>query len=152
MLCDFGSAGIRALGGVAATRAYMAPEQVDGGTTTAATDLYAAGLVMVECLQGSLPDRGVVQLARLPASPRRQALEKVLSSLLHASPGGRPPNGRAAATALLHAGALPATAAGGNQLLAHVEMLARRHDGFRGPSTVVALRNHPVLAAMRQSE
>lgn len=37
---------------------YMSPEQISGGTLSAASDLYALGICMVELLTGELPYRG----------------------------------------------------------------------------------------------
>jgi len=58
------------------TPAYMAPEQVRGGETTAASDIYAFGVVMYEMLTGRLPFEGDAQatmyrrLFEEPSSPR----------------------------------------------------------------------------------
>jgi serine/threonine protein kinase/tetratricopeptide (TPR) repeat protein len=41
--------------GIVGTPAYMAPEQIEGREVTAATDIYAFGLVLHEMLTGSLP-------------------------------------------------------------------------------------------------
>jgi serine/threonine protein kinase/formylglycine-generating enzyme required for sulfatase activity/cephalosporin-C deacetylase-like acetyl esterase len=63
--------------GVVGTPAYMAPEQVEGREVTAATDIYAFGLVLYEMLTGTQPFSGETPLGmafqRLhepPPSPR----------------------------------------------------------------------------------
>ncbi|MGH9492248.1 MAG: protein kinase domain-containing protein [Terriglobales bacterium] len=63
-----------ASGGFAGTPAYMAPEQVEGREVTAATDLYALGLVMYEMVTGARPFEAETPLAsavrRLKEPPR----------------------------------------------------------------------------------
>jgi predicted Ser/Thr protein kinase len=62
---DFGLArvltepGVTARGVVMGTPAYMAPEQVEGLDSTAATDLFSFGLVLYEMVTGRLPFPGV---------------------------------------------------------------------------------------------
>jgi len=69
-------------GNVIGTPAYMAPEQVEGGTISPATDQYAFGVVLFEMLTGELPFRGVNpistaarRLTEPPPSPRAFAPE-----------------------------------------------------------------------------
>jgi len=58
------------------TPAYMAPEQIEGGTLTAAVDQYALGVVLFEMVTGDLPFAGdtplataVKRLTQAPPSP-----------------------------------------------------------------------------------
>ncbi|MGN6359253.1 MAG: protein kinase domain-containing protein [Thermomicrobiales bacterium] len=59
------------------TAAYMAPEQATGDAISPATDLYAVGVVLYECLTGQLPFAGdtpmqvVAQRLHAPAPPVR---------------------------------------------------------------------------------
>lgn len=70
---DKGGATLTAEGAVLGTPAYMAPEQVTGETTGPATDIYALGVVLFECLAGSRPFQGstpmAVAVARLQGPP-----------------------------------------------------------------------------------
>jgi tRNA A-37 threonylcarbamoyl transferase component Bud32 len=154
MVCDFGTAGLKELGAAAGTRAYMAPEtfgsSVGRARTTSSTlgpraDLFAAGLVVAEAIEGRLPRRGDVSLPTLPAGPRRRALERVLAMLTAIDPDQRPADGRIAADLLLQAGALPAGDDDGNQLATHIDMLARR----AGDDAVARAAAHPLVGVLR---
>ncbi len=146
MVCDFGTAGMKEFGAAAGTRAYMAPEQLRSTSLAApAADLYAAGLVIAECIEGRLARRGAVTLSALSAGPRRRALERVLSMLTADDVADRPADGRIAAQLLLEAGALPADDAEGALLAAQIERLARQAGG----DAEARLQAHLLVPALR---
>ncbi len=103
-LADFGIArlvdttGLTATGFVLGTPAYLAPEQVQGGDVGREVDVYALGLVLVECLTGRRAFEGTpaeLTAARLHRAPDLPpGLEPQLSELLSAmtarDPGDRP--------------------------------------------------------------
>ena len=103
-LGDFGiahlasSTALTATGTVIGTAAYMAPEQIKGHAATGAADIYALGLVLLECLSGrrSFPGTGAEQaLARLsrdPAVPAdlRPPWPDLLRAMTARSPAERP--------------------------------------------------------------
>ena len=77
-LADFGiarlvdSAHQTKTGDVLGTPAYFAPEQVAGEPVGSPADIYALGIVLIECLTGSKPFEGTameVAMARLARSP-----------------------------------------------------------------------------------
>jgi hypothetical protein len=60
-------------GAIVGTPSYMAPEQIEGTTLTAATDIYAFGIVIYEMITGRLPYEGDTPMSilakRLRESP-----------------------------------------------------------------------------------
>lgn len=91
------------------TPQYIAPEASEGGAITAASDLYALGIVLYEMACGVTPFAGGSVMAVLrrhsAASPGRPAavpdeLWDLISWLLAKNPAQRPPNARQVATVL----------------------------------------------------
>lgn len=103
-LTDFGTArladvsGVTATGMVIGTAAYLAPEQVRGERVGAAADIYALGLVVLECLTGTRcypggrVEAAVARLHRPPAIPGSLPawLREVLAAMTAGAPARRP--------------------------------------------------------------
>ena len=91
-LADFGvslavdTAGTTVVGDIVGTAAYLAPEQVLGARADSAADVFALGLVLIECLTGrrvypgSPAESAIARLHRLPNVP--QGLPRGVSQLL----------------------------------------------------------------------
>ena len=115
-LADFGIARLieqqshhTATGVAIGTAAYIAPEQVSGGTVTGAADVYALGLVLLEAITGRREYAGSpteAALARLQRPPRIPTLhagwDDLLAGMTALDPGARP--SAAAVAAWLRAG------------------------------------------------
>ncbi|MEU2052729.1 serine/threonine-protein kinase [Streptomyces bungoensis] len=86
------------------TAAYLAPEQVEGGRVGPAADVYALGLVLLECLKGELEYQGtavevaVARLHRPPAVPAWLSpdLAALLGAMTARDPEARPDAGQCA--------------------------------------------------------
>ena len=99
-LADFGIAGPS--GGRTAnavgTAGYVAPEQVSGGETGPAVDVYALGLVLLECLTGEVEfpgDSDAAAMARLAHRPKvpgawGRAWRTLLTAMTRTDPALRP--------------------------------------------------------------
>ncbi|MCX2951745.1 serine/threonine-protein kinase [Lentzea sp. NEAU-D7] len=102
-----GGSGITKTDQVVGTAAYLAPEQVRGQEVTAAADVYALGLVLLECLtghreyEGSEVEAAVARLHRPPAMPDGLPFDLVrLLSRMTALSAARRPTARECAEAL----------------------------------------------------
>jgi len=95
------------------TPCYLAPEVVRGGKASEASDVYALGAILYECLTGKAPFEGTSIGAILHQVVTRQptplrgcgisapgALERVCLHCLEKTPGHRPPSAGAVARAL----------------------------------------------------
>ena len=122
---DFGIAraaegmGLTQTGEVMGTPAYICPEQAEGGTATAASDVYSLGVVAFECLVGAKPfvaDSPVATaiahlrnpVPELPGSVPAD-LAAVVRRSLSKAPGDRYADGAAFAQALRDPGSAAAT-------------------------------------------
>jgi hypothetical protein len=113
-IADFGLAGVLGIddGTRAGTPAYMSPEQLRGGDTGVASDIYALGLVLYELYTGKRAFRGetMADLARSrdtgPPSPSSlvegldPAVERVVLRCLETDPRLRPASALSVAAAL----------------------------------------------------
>lgn len=127
-VCDFGIASIRgtetiassetsagnknarltAVGAIVGTPAYMAPEQAQGGSFDARSDVYSAGIVLYELLTGRIPFDGnslldvvAKHIHEAPVSPQKlnpnvsSAMASICLRAIAKSPSERYPNARA---------------------------------------------------------
>jgi hypothetical protein len=103
--CLLGAAGLTATGTLVGTAAYLAPEQVAGEAVGAASDVYALGLVLLECLTGrreyvgSVAEMAVARLHRPPRLPAGlgPGWRALLTALTTREPWRRPPARQVAA-------------------------------------------------------
>jgi serine/threonine-protein kinase len=129
-LTDFGlarsadSTRLTAEGQLLGTPQYLAPELIEGHEATRASDVYALGCVLYECVAGEPPfaGRGIAEigfahLAEAPPDPRErrpelsEGLAEAILAALDKDPAGRPTSATALAR-MLHVGNDPARRSG----------------------------------------
>ncbi|MBS2536161.1 serine/threonine protein kinase [Catenulispora sp. NF23] len=173
-LADFGAslaadaAGSTVVGDVVGTAAYLSPEQVLGARAGSAADVFALGLVLIECLTGrreypgSPAESAVARLHRLPNVPQGlpRGVSQMLEQMTAWDPADRPDAQECAAVfgrpgpvylalepSLEHA----VTAFGSDERTAWVQPAVRRSPSSTGPSgrrLSAALAAVAVLAAV----
>ena len=103
-LSDFGIAAVRdaapvtAAGMVIGTASYLSPEQVRGESVSPAVDIYALGLVLIECITGrreypgNALEAAVARLHRRPMVPvgLPESLQMLLIAMTADEPDARP--------------------------------------------------------------
>ncbi|HEV7671441.1 MAG TPA: serine/threonine-protein kinase [Thermoanaerobaculia bacterium] len=123
-------------GSILGSPAYMAPEQVRGEVATAASDLYAFGVVLYEMVTGHLPFEGggafQTALRRLHEEPKPPSAwvpgldprwERAILACLAREPGDRPASAAAVVRSLE-----------GEEILQHRAPSAPSSPSPRGPS------------------
>lgn len=94
----FGSSRVSATGSLIGTATYFSPEQARGDTVGTPTDIYALGLVLIECLTGepAFPGTGLesalARLSRPPVIPQSfgDAWHSLLTAMTRDDPTARP--------------------------------------------------------------
>jgi serine/threonine protein kinase len=113
---------------------YLSPEQVIGSAVSGVSDVYALGLVLLECLTGEVAFRGqgveaaVVRLHRAPTVPEQFGPEwaDLLYRMTDRDPAARPDAAAVAATLATMTGTRPVATAATTQLLVVPTPSARR--------------------------
>ena len=91
---------------IVGTPAYMAPEQLAGGSVSEKTDIYSLGLIIYELVVGQRPFKESTRPSALPRRPSALVpdvdprLERVVMQALEADPRARPRSASAIAAAL----------------------------------------------------
>jgi eukaryotic-like serine/threonine-protein kinase len=101
---SLGSSRVTNSGEMAGTACYLAPEQVAGAVVDQKADVYALGLVLLECLTGRTQYRGteveaaVARLSRQPVVPERlgTSWRHLLTAMTAYDPADRPDAAEAA--------------------------------------------------------
>ena len=142
-LMDFGiaklldSVGVTSTGQVLGSPAHMAPEQIEGGNVDVRADVYAAGVMLYECLVGDLPFTGTN-----PAQVLRRVLDGTFEPVELAEPTAGKRFGALVSQALAHdpKDRLQNAAAFRDALSAELDRLgvaSSSGQGFGGSSKVI---------------
>ncbi len=166
-LTDFGIAklldaqGGTSTGQVLGSPAHMAPEQIEGGEVDERADVFAAGVLLYECVVGSLPFRGnnpaqvlrrVLEGLYPPAERERPTVGKRWSALIDRALSHAPADRFASAGEM--AAAVEAELARAGEGAPRVELEAWLDDpeGYAEQHKARLVKRLSALAAMARSE
>lgn len=147
-ITDFGLAGLserlRAHEVKAGTPAYMAPEQIEHGTVTPRSDIYALGLILYEMVTGqrAFDGKSLAEIRRRHKldTPTHAsslipdidpAVERVIVKCLEKDPTDRPPSAMAVAALLPGGDPLAAALAAGETPSPELVAAAGSHEGLQ---------------------
>jgi eukaryotic-like serine/threonine-protein kinase len=153
-----GASDMTETGSIMGTAQYLSPEQAQGHSVTAASDLYSVGVVLYEMLTGRLPFEGdaavtiaLKHVSEAPVPPSQinpsvaPELEQVVMWTLNKNPADRPSDADQLIGTLENARAVIQSGAAGQHTASMAAVIAAAGGGAAGAAAAAALVGPPVF-------